>query len=363
MSQAPEIQAPVPTSEWEKFLEDNIKKILILVIVIIVGAMAYGLSSYVSNLKAVAAGEAFCAAKTVEDCDRVVREHAGSEAAGNALLLKADLLWKDNKKDSSVEALNSFLAGYKTHPFAAQAQLALGTKLDSMGEREKARAAFDAVVAAYPESDAAALAKLRLGDLQWADGKEDEARKTYESLPAQFPSANASIKSLAEDRVKLLGAKLPTKEVDGPPKPKEEKPATPAAPQIQLGTPSGVPLSPTLAPAAITAPGAPQIQLTPPAGMPAAPAPAAVVTPTIEIPAPAPAPAMPAPAPAAPATPAPSPAAPAPAAPAPAVVPAKPDVPAAALAPAPVKEETPSVPPAPAAPAAPAPEAPKAPAP
>ncbi len=275
MSQAPLPHAPADlTPPLERFLEANFKKLLLLFGAATVAVVLYGFASYASKAKAVQAGERFASAKTVEDCDLLLSEFPGTVAAGNALLLKADLLWAQNKKDSSVAALREFTTGQTKHPLLAEALLALASKLDAMGEADEARPVLERLVAEYADADVAALAQIRLADLLWAAGKEAEAKAAYEAVPAKFPNASSDFLEQSESRLKWIAAKLPTKEVDGPPKPKSAP--APEAPKLNLN--NGGTLSPTLLPA----------------GAPKAAAPATPAAPKVEakpVPAPAPAPA------------------------------------------------------------------------
>lgn len=331
MSQTPHSPALNASPAWEEYLEKNFKKLLFLCLALVVAAAAYGLVRYSNHAKAVKAGEAFASAKTVEDLDAVLQQHGGTLAAGNALLKKAELLWEQNKKTTSVDVLREFTEKNKSHPLYAQALLGLGSKLESLGKRSEAKPVFEQIISEFPTNDVAALAELRLGDILWADGKEDEAKKVYEGLAVKFPGSDAAILNQGETRGEWIAAKLPTKEVDGPPKPKEDKAAPafsiPGAPQLKLNSADNKALSPTVT---VPAPGSstPSISLTP-GGATSAPI---TVTPGAVMPAPAapkvptppPAPAVPevkapAPAPAAPAVKVPVPAAPAaPATPAPA---------------------------------------------
>ncbi len=328
----------------EKFIEDNIRKIVWLFVIAVIALCAFAFIKHQNTLKANEAAETFTGAKTVEDCDLVISRYPGTNAAANALLLKADLLWDQNKKSSAVEALKEFTTKDASHPLAVFALLGLGSKLDAMGESKEAQAVFERITNEFASSEAAPLAQVRLGDLLWAQGKTDEAKKAYEDLAVKFPDL-PQFQTLSQNRLGWIAASLPTKEVDPPPAPKvEPKPAAasvvPGMPNIKLNAAnSGIGST-------ISLPGAPvSIPVTvPPAPVPAMaePAPAAAVTGPVS-PAPAPAPAAtPAPAPAVPASDAPS---------SPAITP--PPAPPAAAAPAPVT--------APAAPATPAqePAAPK----
>ncbi|MDI1315579.1 tetratricopeptide repeat protein [Prosthecobacter sp.] len=343
MSQLDSTSQELPATGMEKFMEDNSRKLVWLFIIAVVALCAYAFLQHQNTLKANEAAEAFTGAKTVEDCDLVISRYPGTMAAANALLLKADLLWDQNKKSSAVEALKEFTTKDASNPLAVFALLGLGTKLDAMGESKEAQAIFERITSEFSSSEAAPLAQVRLGDLLWAQGKADEAKKAYEEIAVKFPDM-PGFQVIGQNRLDWITATLPTKEVDAPPAPKvESKPAAavPGMPNFKLNVGDGAvgaTLLPSGSPAATPAMTTPA---TTPA--PAATAPPAPVTPSVT---PAPAASKPATAPA-PATP---PAAPVPTAPAPATPPATP-APAAttpAAAPAPVSP-----------PAAPTPEAPK----
>lgn len=310
MSQLDSMSQEVPSTGVEKFVEENFRKLVWLLVAGVAALCAYGFIRHQNTLKANEAAEAFTAAKTIEDCDLVIARYPGSNAAANALLLKADLLWDQNKKTSSADALRLFTTQHADHPLAVHALLGLGTKLDAMGERKEARAVFERIVREFSASEAAPLAQIRLGDILWAEGKQDEARKTYEELTVKFPDM-PEYQNVSQERLEWIAASLPTKEVDPPPAPKIEPkpgavPAIPGMPKINL-TPGTGGLGATIAP-----PGS--MPAAPATLTPAAPAPApSQTTKPVPSPAPAPVPSTPpaaAPAPPAPAVPATPPAAP-----------------------------------------------------
>jgi tetratricopeptide (TPR) repeat protein len=326
MSQLDSISQELPASGAEKFLEDNFRKLVWLFAFVVIAIIAYGFIRHQSTLQANEAAEAFTSAKTIEDCDLVISRFAGTNAAANALLLKADLLWDQNKKTSAVDALKEFTSKNSSHPLFVHTLLGLGSKLDAMGDRKEAQAIFERIANEFASHEAAPLAQVRLGDLLWADGKQDEAKKAYEDLAVKFPDM-AEFQSVSQDRLGWIAASLPTKEVDPPPAPKVEPkpaavPAIPGMPKINL-KPAESGIGATIAPPAM---------LTPP---PAATLPAVVPTPapapavSTPQPAPQPTPTAPAPTPVPAPVPAPQPA-PTPAASAPTPVPA-PSAPASSL--------------------------------
>lgn len=215
---------------WEQFLEKHFKLLLVVCGVLVLALLGYGTVKYLSHQKALAAGAEFASAKTIEDCDIVAQKYPGTAAAGNALLLKADLLWDQNKKDTALSVLREFVSKHAKHPLYPYGLLAFASKLESLGERDEAKAVFERVINEFGTSDLAPLAQLRLGDLLWAQGKEDEAKKAYEALPSKFPNAENAFVTQSETRLNWIAAKLPTMEVDGPPKPKEAPPPPTVSP-------------------------------------------------------------------------------------------------------------------------------------
>lgn len=272
--------ASEPVSAAEQFLEKNFKKLMLLVLFAIVGLLAYGFVRYKAQQAAIAAAEQFTGAKTIEDCDLVISQHPGTPATGNARLLKADLLWEENKKDSSTSVLREFLKENEGHPLYATAMLGLASKLESMGEKDEAQELFQRVSSEFPDSAVAPLARIRLGDLLWSQGKEDEAAEIYETLATEFPDTNEPFYDQSQSRLEWLTAKLPTKEVEPPAEVKaaeEAKKAAAAAaqlpaglkpPQINVDGTLGATVSPDGG--ALTPPISPMP--TPPSGAPQAPA-------------------------------------------------------------------------------------------
>jgi TolA-binding protein len=235
----PHHDAPAPTPT-EAFLEKNFRKIVLLVVIAVAAVAVIGMVRYKSHQTGLAAAELVSSAKTVEDCDLVVQKYPGSVAAGNAMLVKADLLWKANKKDSAIGVLKDFTKSFPKHPFFLSALMGLASKLESAGDKGEAKAIYERMSSEFGKSEFAPLAQIRLGDMLWADGKDEEAKKLFEGLPSKYPG-ELSV-NMSQNRLDLIAAGLPTKEVDGPPQPKkEDKPgdSTGASAPIQI-TPGGV---------------------------------------------------------------------------------------------------------------------------
>jgi len=278
-----------PSSPLEKFLEKNFKKIVIALGLVVLVLLAVSVSRYFSRQTEMQAAQEFTAAKTVEDCDVVAQKYAGTRAAGNALLLKATLLWEAGKKESSVTVLKDFIKDRPDHSLLPYAEVALGSKLAALGEKDEARKTLDAVVRDHPKSEMAAAADTQLGDMLWAEGKVDEAKKLFADFPRNYPGS--PFISEVEQRTKMMAAGLPSKEVDPPPPPPKSaetpKPAltpVPAIPKPSSTTPTIE--APSLTAPPTTAPSAPSPLIPAPAPPPKAeekaPAPAPPATPKVE---------------------------------------------------------------------------------
>ena len=262
-----------PAPPLEQFLERNYKKILLIFLAALIAVVAVGLVRHNLKKAANAAAEEFTQAKSPEDCDVIIAKHPGSVAAGNALLLKANLLWKQNKKDSAIEALQQFDTKHKSHPLHEATQIALASKLEASGKLAEAKAVYERMSSGEGKGELVAMAKLRLADALWQDGKQDEAKKIYDEFPVKFTGSTFFDQN--ETRQGWLAAGLPTKEVEGP------KPPAPPAPPPGAPAPGAATIKPTavvtpggaavtqpaisITPAAASTPPAPKAA-TPPAG-------------------------------------------------------------------------------------------------
>lgn len=217
----------------ETWLERNLRSVVLFVALAILATIAYGVIWYRTEALTREAGEAFASSDTVEELDAVISKYPKTPAAGNALLLKANLLWENNQKDSSLDALRTFITLHDAHPLLPTALLSLATRLDALGESVEAEQRLRQVATEFSSSEFAPLAELRLADLLWSAGKTDEAREIYESLPAKYPGTNQPFFDQTQDRLKWLGAALPTSEVEPPPPP----PTPPADPNATPSTP------------------------------------------------------------------------------------------------------------------------------
>ncbi len=270
----------VPTAEnrLEEFLDNHFRKTVVAILLLLLVIAGFLASRHFAARRELEAAQMFSAATGVEDCDLVVQKYPGSVAAGNALLQKAELLWQQGKKASSIAALEEFLKTLPSHQLRSSAALALGTKQAALGEKDAARATFESFLKDHPKSELAPAADIQLGDMLWQEGKAAEAKKHFDSLLQKYPGNMAMFNQALEERQQLMGSGLPQKEVAGPPPPPAPKPAPvpPALQPPQITVPSLLPPGPALA-------------------QPPSAAPPSATTAPVQVPAPDPAPATAAP--------------------------------------------------------------------
>lgn len=266
----------------EQFLEDNFKKIMLGLLVVALVLAGVFASRHFAARRNLEAAEKFASAAGVEDCDVVIQKYPGSIAAGNALLQKADLLWQQGKKESSIDALKEFLKSLPNHKLRASAAIALGTKQAAIGDRDAGRATLEGFLKSNPQSELAPAADIQLGDLLWQEGKDAETKKHFDSLLQKYPGKMAMFNQALEERQQLMGSGLPQKEVAGPPPAPKPAFAPPAPKWPKITLPYLRPHNYSAPPSAPVTTATPPVQVPPPTPDPAA-------NPASEKPAPTPA--------------------------------------------------------------------------
>lgn len=224
---------PVPVAETTEEISDIISQLethkKTVLVVILAAALLISIVIVIRGLateKHLAAAEAFSQAavsNNIEELDKVVTDHPGSVAAGNALLTKAELEITSGKSEDAQVTLLTFVEKYKSHPRHPQGLFAYGNFYQVAGDTEKASTYYDRVLKEYPESELAPFALIRQGDLLLLAGKPDEARLKYESIMSSY--RGTPFFNRIEEKIALLKVeKLPVV-----PEPKKVEPAKKAA--------------------------------------------------------------------------------------------------------------------------------------
>ena len=226
------------TSSFERFLEENLKTLLIAGGVIFIGAIGYLIFNYLSESSAAEEANAFTSAESVEDYRKVISDFPGSLAAGNAQLMIGKTLGEDDEKQQeAIAELRTFVESYGDHPHRAQGMFQLVSLLLDDGKKSEAVGQIDKLIAEYPESHLVPYAKLCKGDFAYEEGNKEEAQKVYSDVLIKHSGTAAA--KLAEERADR--AKIdPPVIVDPRPEPLPEDGGPPApgiAPGIGAPTP------------------------------------------------------------------------------------------------------------------------------
>ncbi len=238
-------ESPTPLAEisqgpsaFEQFLDKNQKNLVILTVLLVIGAGALVVVRGIDKSSKQTAGAALNKAADLTALQAVIQEHAGTPAAGSAMVLLADKQWNEGQQDAAISTLQNFIAANRDHAALASAQASLGAKLMAQGKSADANAAFQQIVDDPKARFIAPYAMISQGDIARAGGDLDKAEVFYRRAKTDFP--DSSFANTASERIASLRA-LPPVEVDAPPTP---------APEPEVAAPTLVPMpAPVLTPA------------------------------------------------------------------------------------------------------------------
>lgn len=208
---AEEMELMGAPSPLEMALQENRKAIFGGIAAVFI--VTSGVLVYLGNKDAtqLAGAEAFTAATTIEELEKVTAEHPGTLGAGNALIAAANLLASgaDAKPDEAIAKLETFLSEFPNHPLRPQAMFAIGMQQQAAGNGAEAKAVFESILSEQPDSAVAPGALMRLGDLAWDEGDTEGARRQYEQIASQKYAGNEFI-TRTDERLRQLDEPAPS---------------------------------------------------------------------------------------------------------------------------------------------------------
>ena len=238
-SSSPPASAPAPIAEidhgpskLDQFLDAHTKKLVIGVILIALGVIAYVVYDGLAEAEAQKAGAALLQAEKASDYQDVIKQWPESNAAASARLLLADLQWADSQPES-IETLENFISQHPEHPSIATAKVSLGLRLLEQGKTADAIATLTEVAESDSATYIAPLACIALGDIAKAAGETGDAKKWYEKAQEDPSEQGNAFKDTAAARLTLVNAKPPVKikpALPVPPAPSPTTVPTPTAP-------------------------------------------------------------------------------------------------------------------------------------
>jgi len=199
-TETPQIAATPPGFDPVAFWYLHKGKILALAALFLVGLAAYSIQQYVEHREQAQSAHAFSRAKTADDFKKVIAQHGGTVAAGNAQLRLAELQRNEGKLDEATATLKAFAAQQAKHPLLPGAWLAIASNQEAQGKVEDALATYQKVATTYSVSYAAPLALLGQARLQKQKGQPDLAQRTYEQIATQFENSDFAQQALHEGR-------------------------------------------------------------------------------------------------------------------------------------------------------------------
>ena len=236
--------APTPLAEiehgpskFEQFLENNLKKLILGALILVLGVAAYIVVTGLKDTKDRSAGEALYSATEIADLRKVIDDFPATPASGSAAIFLASEQWKDGNQEDAINTLNTFLSEYPEHPARGNAQIALGFHLLEQNKEEEAKPHFEAVASETNAKHIAPFALLALGDLAKKAGDEEVARSYYDRALNDYPDNDTTTNNVVNERISLLGVVAPAK-IAPPVEPAPEEVVPPAIPGQTSLTPT-----------------------------------------------------------------------------------------------------------------------------
>ncbi|MEI7956725.1 MAG: tetratricopeptide repeat protein, partial [Verrucomicrobiota bacterium] len=191
-------------SAFEQFLDRNQKNLLALTILLALAVAAWVIYHGVANSKEHSAGAELTKAEDQASLSSLVKNHAGTAAAGSAEVLLADRQWSEGDKAAAIATLKAFIAANSKHPARPTAQASLGSKLQAQGQAAEASKVFQQIVEDPTARFMVPYALLALGDISKAAGDTSAAEKSYQKAKTEFP--DNSFSNIINKRLSLLKA-------------------------------------------------------------------------------------------------------------------------------------------------------------
>jgi predicted negative regulator of RcsB-dependent stress response len=232
-------------SAFEAFLDRNQKGMVALGIALVAGTAGWIVYQGIRDGAEKSAGAVLSKSEALPELQELVKNHAGTAAAGSAQLVIAAKQWEAGDQDASIETLRGFIAKGGDHPALSTARASLASRLMQQGKNEEAATLFRELADAPAAKFIAPYALISLGDIAKTEGKLDEAEQSYKRVQDEF--SESPLASMAGQHLRMLRFKAPA-EIEPPPAPpapaegeapKPDAPANAELPKELEGNPLG----------------------------------------------------------------------------------------------------------------------------
>lgn len=153
-------------------------------------------------------------ATDVSSLESIIRDYSGTQPAIEALILLADLHYREGRFSDAAGTYERFLASYPGHSLAESARLGLAAVEEAQGNFQSAKAKYGEIIALQPNGYTAIAAKMGAARCAEALGQIKEARQIYEEL--MVSAQGSPWQSQAYLRWVVLGRDLPRESLEQP---------------------------------------------------------------------------------------------------------------------------------------------------
>lgn len=201
---APQAQFDWNPTPFETFLERNFKLLLTIAVTAAVGGAGWLVWRQQHHRNRLAQAQAFTSAESLDDYKKVITSFPGTEAAGSAHYMSANLLAQNNDTAGALKEWQDFTKNFPSHPLVEQAELRVALLTIETGETQKGVEQLEAFLAKYPQSPFRGLAQLRQGDALVSLGEKDKAVAIYTQMTEGGNLATTSGKPARDEALQRL---------------------------------------------------------------------------------------------------------------------------------------------------------------
>ena len=190
-----ENQPPAPGDggfDPDLFWDKHKRSAIIYGSIFILAAIIFLVAMILSQHHRSEAADAFAAAHSEQDLQKIVQQFPGTTVAANARLLLAEKLRADKKYDAAITTLKALQSQSPEYPLLSGAWLSLAATQSAAGKIEDAIKTYQEIVSKFSSSYAAPIAMVEQASLLAGEGKTADARRTYEDVLTQYPDSQFS---------------------------------------------------------------------------------------------------------------------------------------------------------------------------
>jgi predicted negative regulator of RcsB-dependent stress response len=176
------------------WLEVNKKRVVTIIAVVAVLALAISFAIYNKNQREIAADAALlklglplaqsdtAPTSTARDFQKVALDFSGTGAAERALLESAGLLFSENQYGEALNQFKKFQAEYGSSRMVGISVIGVAACLDAQNKTDEAINAYKDVLVRFPSESVAGQARIALGRIYEAKKQPDVALKYYDEI-------------------------------------------------------------------------------------------------------------------------------------------------------------------------------------